>query len=281
MAYLRLITIVLMFEAVTAAAVGLGIYLGVAMFPFSPGGSAAQPSGLHATIPLYMPALSDLKIPYTLFPPGKQEWGGAAGLASAVMLVLQSFVRGMYLGGIKGWVQSRAAVPLIACGRKYLLPEELSKDFLRHASGENLTVLERALPANETELYVLGGVELAANGPGRMGYVAYLPEKETWVIFEAWGKPGFHDLDSDGIDEFVVEFPGLHLHPANVVLFSFPQGGQFASAEVVSDQLAGKGRIFATLGRNMQDTVIDIGFVEDGVAAQRYRYENGTLVALD
>lgn len=34
-------------------------------------------------------------------------------------MVLQSFVRGMYLGGLKGWALKRQSVPLFASGRKY------------------------------------------------------------------------------------------------------------------------------------------------------------------
>ncbi|NJJ42118.1 hypothetical protein [Paenibacillus apii] len=124
LAYIRLIVLVLVFEVFITAIVGLGIYVGLSVFPFSPmqvtaSGSAAQTIGLNATIPLYMPSLSDLKIPYTQLQAGKPVWGIASILVSAAVMVVQSFLRGMYLGGIKGWVQSQRMVPLIQCGRRY------------------------------------------------------------------------------------------------------------------------------------------------------------------
>ncbi|AIQ14593.1 hypothetical protein [Paenibacillus durus] len=124
MAYIRLIVLVLAFEVFITAVVGLGIYVGFSVFPFSQmpvtaSGAAAQTGGFHATIPLYMPSLSDLKVPYTQLQAGKPVWGITAILVSAAVLVVQSFIRGMYLGGLKGWVQSQRAVPLIQCGRRY------------------------------------------------------------------------------------------------------------------------------------------------------------------
>ncbi|AHV99149.1 hypothetical protein [Paenibacillus sabinae] len=124
MAYIRLIVLVLAFEVFISALVGLGIYVGFSVFPYAQlpvtvSGAAAQTSGFNATIPLYMPSLSDLKVPYTQLQAGKPVWGIAAILVSAAVLVVQSFIRGMYLGGIKGWVQSQRMVPLIQCGRRY------------------------------------------------------------------------------------------------------------------------------------------------------------------
>lgn len=124
MAYIRLIVLVLAFEVLITAVVGLGIFVGFSVFPYSQTavstvGAAAQTGGFNATIPLYMPTLSDLKIPYTFLQTGTQTWGVAAFLVSAAAAVLQSFVRGMYLGALKGWIQSRMAVPLMACGRRY------------------------------------------------------------------------------------------------------------------------------------------------------------------
>ncbi|WP_166239042.1 hypothetical protein [Paenibacillus turpanensis] len=124
MPYLRLVTLVLLVEVLITALAGLGLYYGFSIFPISlptaTGGAAdSQAGGITATLPMYMPSLSDLKVPYTFLPSAKQEWGVAALFVSAALLGLQSFVRGMYLGGIKGWVLGRSAVPLIACGRMY------------------------------------------------------------------------------------------------------------------------------------------------------------------
>ncbi|ASA23225.1 hypothetical protein [Paenibacillus donghaensis] len=124
MAYTRLIVLVMVFEVLLTAVVGLGIYFGFSIFPYaqSPAtttGAAVQTVGFNATIPLYMPSLTDLRIPYTYLQVGAQAWGIPAFLASAAVIGLQSFVRGMYLGGLKGWALNRKTVSLIACGRRY------------------------------------------------------------------------------------------------------------------------------------------------------------------
>jgi hypothetical protein len=124
MAYIRLFVLVLALEVLITAVVGLGIYFGFSVFPYSQtavttADVAAQMRGFNATIPMYMPTLADLKVPYTLIQTGTQKLDIAAFLVSGAMVVLQSFVRGMYLGGLKGWVQNRKTVPLIACGRRY------------------------------------------------------------------------------------------------------------------------------------------------------------------
>lgn len=124
MAYTRLIVLVMAFEVLVSVVVGLGIYFGFSVFPYTPStltttGTPVQTVGFTLTIPLYMPSLTDLKIPYTYLQAGEQSWGITSFLVSVAILGLQSFVRGMYLGGMKGWVLNRKIVPLFACGRRY------------------------------------------------------------------------------------------------------------------------------------------------------------------
>ncbi|MGG1514454.1 hypothetical protein ABE504_03505 [Paenibacillus oryzisoli] len=124
MAYTRLVVLVMAFEVFVTVVAGLGIYWGFSLFPYSQSlaaatGAAVQAAGFHATIPLYMPSLADLKIPYTYLETRAQSWGTAAIVVSAAVMAVQSFVRGMYLGGLKAWVLNRRTVPLIRCGRQY------------------------------------------------------------------------------------------------------------------------------------------------------------------
>ncbi|OCT13459.1 hypothetical protein A8709_17795 [Paenibacillus pectinilyticus] len=124
MAYTRLIVLVIVFEVLMTVIVGMGIYFGFSIFPYSPSsltssGTAVQTGGFLATIPLYMPSLTDLKIPYTYLQTWDQAWGIEAVLVSLAVLGLQSFVRGMYLGGLKGWILSHTTVSLLTNGRKY------------------------------------------------------------------------------------------------------------------------------------------------------------------
>ncbi|MFB9329452.1 hypothetical protein ACFFSY_26235 [Paenibacillus aurantiacus] len=125
-AYLRLIVLVLAFEVLVSAVIGLGIYAGFSVFPYSQAavtagqaaGAAGQTTGINATVPMYMPTLADLKVPYTLLEPGPATWGIVSILCAIALIVLQSFVRGMYLGGLKAHIQGRH-VSLVACGRRY------------------------------------------------------------------------------------------------------------------------------------------------------------------
>ncbi|MDR6550517.1 hypothetical protein [Paenibacillus qinlingensis] len=123
MAYTRLIVVVMVFEVLISALVGLGLYWGFSVFPYSPSTVSTTAAmgnvGFNATIPLYMPSLKDLKIPYTYLQAGTNVWGITAILVSLAVMGLQSFVRGMYLGGLKGWVLNRKVVPLFACGCRY------------------------------------------------------------------------------------------------------------------------------------------------------------------
>lgn len=121
MAYTRLIVLVLLFEVIVTAATGLGVYYGFALFPYSQSTAAGgqETVGLNVSIPLYMPSMTDLKIPYSYLDSGTQAWGFAAFGLSAALIVLQGFVRGMYLGGLKEWVLYRKQTLLLDYGRKY------------------------------------------------------------------------------------------------------------------------------------------------------------------
>ncbi|HIW34164.1 MAG TPA: hypothetical protein IAA29_15385 [Candidatus Paenibacillus intestinavium] len=124
MANFRLIVLVIAFEVLTTTLMMLGIYFGFSVFPnfeatLTSVDQAVQSSGFNATIPLYMPTLSDLKVPYTQLQLGAATWGVLSVLMCAVMIVMQSFVRGMYLGGLKAAIQQDISVPLLACGRKF------------------------------------------------------------------------------------------------------------------------------------------------------------------
>ncbi|AZN41608.1 hypothetical protein [Paenibacillus albus] len=125
MTYARLIVLLLAFEVLVTALVGLGIYFGFTVFPYmqpsvsTASGNVVQSTGFNATIPLYMPSLADLKVPYTYLKQGGQSWGIGGFVVSAAILALQSFVRGMYLGGLKGWAWNAKKLPLFACGRRY------------------------------------------------------------------------------------------------------------------------------------------------------------------
>jgi len=149
MAQLRFVVLVLAFEVLLTCIIGAGIYLGFSIFPFSSVGSISgagsgnpgeTTTSFYAVIPMYMPGLSDLKIPYTLLDSGKQAWGVLGFIGSILILVLQAFVRGMYLGGIKGWVLKSRILPLLPSGRFYFR-RMLAWSVFQHGTGAILVFL--------------------------------------------------------------------------------------------------------------------------------------------
>lgn len=119
------VLLVLLFEVFVSIVVGFGVYFGFTVFPFSPAGllSAGDPVAgqyqMTITVPIAMPGLSDVKIPYTYLDEGTPIWGVVTFIVSAVMLMVQSFVRGMYLGGLRNWSERGSIEKLLGYGRKY------------------------------------------------------------------------------------------------------------------------------------------------------------------
>lgn len=69
------------------------------------------------------------------------------------------------------------------------------------------------------ELTIVGGIELSANGQGRMVYVLYDNREHKFVSFEDWGVPHLIDLDNDGSVEFISQFEGSHLNNQDVSIY--------------------------------------------------------------
>jgi hypothetical protein len=161
----------------------------------------------------------------------------------------------------------------------YLLPDELSSSIINEKT-QTLFKLEHELPVEGSNLYLLGAVELSANGPGRMGYVAYNRSEGKWYFFEEWGTPTLRDLDSDGQDEFIVEFPGLHMAFENIVFFSYQQEVGLISAMAVAPELPNSKFLFAKLDEVTDTPTINIGSVEEGSTGYHYRYEVKQLVKI-
>jgi hypothetical protein len=165
-------------------------------------------------------------------------------------------------------------------GKHYTLPLEfeISNTLLQEQSEPNsghVYLIQRDFLAKGGPFYIAGGVPLFANGPSLVLYLIYDRTDDNWKVFDEWGTPYVHDLDSDGNDELMIEFPGMHLHPPNVILFSITEKGRFASAAVVTDQLSNDRRVLAKLNRDSKPWLIHVE-LEEGIA-QYYRYKDKTL----
>lgn len=163
--------------------------------------------------------------------------------------------------------------------KRYLIPAELSNSLLEEENEFNrdrLRVLQYDLPAADGPFHILGAIELFANSPGKMMYLLFEREEGKWKVFEEWGIPYVHDLDGDNLEELIVEFPGLHLSPPNVVLFTYSEAKHLETAWVVTEKLTNGRRVYATLSRDANPWLIHIGD-EDG-GAYKYGYEDKKLI---
>jgi hypothetical protein len=119
--YPKLIVLVMLTDVFLTAMVGLGIYFGFAIHPIFLLGNTQSPvqTGIHGTIPLWMPSIQDLKVPLTRLP-----YGGAVSVwrtiaASAAIIAVQSYARAVYLGGLRSAVLQERPSPLREYGRRY------------------------------------------------------------------------------------------------------------------------------------------------------------------
>lgn len=94
----------------------------------------------------------------------------------------------------------------------------LSFDFLdQDVNRSRLGVFRQSMPG-QNQLTLLGAVAVFANGPGLNTYLIYDEQDAVLRSFDAWGEPDFIDLDGDGNEELVIEFPGLHLNWPDVAI---------------------------------------------------------------
>lgn len=160
---------------------------------------------------------------------------------------------------------------------RYRVPDELSSTLLEEESEFNrnrLFLLQRNFPAEDGPYHLLGSFDLFANGPGRMMYLLHNRVDGKWKFFEEWGTPMVSDLDRDGNDELIVQFPGLHLSPPNVALFSL-HGNQLEMASV-TEQVSNGERMSTTLQQDTNPWRIRIGVGE--VSVYEYIYEDKKLI---
>jgi hypothetical protein len=135
-------------------------------------------------------------------------------------------------------------------------------------------LLQHTFSDHDNQLVLLGGIQLFANGPGRVAYVMYDSLKNKWYTFEDWGKPRFVDLDSDGVDEFVIQHEGLHTHPPDITIYIWNKGIIEASESIKSAVLGGTDTSYAKLGDDKKITIGEVISQEEA----RYIYDNGKLL---
>ncbi len=165
-------------------------------------------------------------------------------------------------------------------GSEYLIPHVSSE--LARPNGEantcpGLCLIERQLPGQD-RYSLIGTVEMFANGPGLNRFVIYDRELASWVYFDQWGDPDFLDLDGDGIDEFLIQLPGLHLQWPDISIVRV-ESGQLEQSAPIMDLYERAPGDYASFVKEAVPPLIRLGHVwNEEERAYDYHYEQGKLL---
>lgn len=172
-------------------------------------------------------------------------------------------------------------------GKTYGLQDCTSTSLLNETLGEfnEIFVFEESYEYEDEHSILLAGIELAANGPGRMGYFMFDKINKIWYSFEDWGIPFILDLDSDETNEFLIQFPGLHMSWPDVTIYRWNQGKLEVSSSLkkaldIAENQQNEVVIVEQDGQMLFKATIVIDQEQDSILTANYRYDNGDLVLI-
>ncbi|RKN79114.1 hypothetical protein [Paenibacillus ginsengarvi] len=124
MLYTKLIAVAMLTDLLLSALVGLGVYGGFSIHPAGLFGEAVRTTtpatnAFQAAIPLWMPSIQDLKQPLSLLPEPAAVSYAWTVVFSLIAIGIQSYSRGVYLGGLRDVVLRRKPSRLADYGRHY------------------------------------------------------------------------------------------------------------------------------------------------------------------
>lgn len=173
---------------------------------------------------------------------------------------------------------------VIEIGGKYYVIHRISTSLLTdHITCHEVCVYQHFF-AGQDRYELIGAIELWSNGPGHFIFIINDVLDDALLTFSMWGNASFIDLDMDGQDEFVIEFPGLHLNPPDLAIIR-AQNGILEMTGYVGQQLrtVEMNRDFAILKMNGGRPLIHISnmltFSEQLYEEQSadYKYDDGVL----
>ncbi len=145
MGYVRLFVVAVAAEVLLSFVVCIGIYYGAEVFPLlmestSPSAAGTSSSGIAVggpmtttttttttteqfafTLPVGMPVLQDLRMPLTYLNAGELRFGWLALLLSIVAVLIQSYARGVYLGGLRSMILHGRDAGLLRAGNYFFM----------------------------------------------------------------------------------------------------------------------------------------------------------------
>ncbi|MDF2670701.1 MAG: hypothetical protein K0R67_3007 [Paenibacillus sp.] len=99
---------------------------------------------------------------------------------------------------------------------------------------------------------------------------------EQLAAFQHWGEASILDLDHDGLEEMIIEFPGLHLAAPDLTIVRLHKGTLEASSYIASSLGKGQG-ISANLIRDQLLPIISLSNEQENRSTLNYHYDNGIL----
>jgi hypothetical protein len=147
---------------------------------------------------------------------------------------------------------------------------------------DSIFLLQQQYKNENSNQILQAGIELAANGPGRMLFIIFDVANEKWLAFEDWGIPYLRDLDNSSELEFVIQFPGLHMDWPDVTIYRW-NNGTFEMSSKLKEALEMDNHNQNAVNYKLVDgeprIVVSIltGKSEQIYKEIEYLYNNGTL----
>lgn len=133
--------------------------------------------------------------------------------------------------------------------------------------------------SNQNSFELIGSVDASLNGPGIKEYLIYDAANSKIVSIDLWGEPSFIDLDTDGNDEFIVEFQGLHLSWPDLSIIRTTKNGQLEISTSVFNSIQKNQGDFAILINENVPPIIRFSNVQSETEPfYNYTYNDGILV---
>lgn len=168
-------------------------------------------------------------------------------------------------------------------GNKFIIYDVSTSLIADSTTCDEVCVYEQYF-SGQDRFELIGAIELWSNGPGHYIFVVHDVVDDVLLTFSMWGKASFMDLDVDGHDEFVIEFPGLHLNLPDVAIIRARDGNLEVVASVGQQlRMIEMNRDYAMLKKDGQQPVIHISnmqlFSEQLYEEQSadYAYDDGKL----
>ncbi|MBO8155084.1 MAG: hypothetical protein H0Z32_01375 [Bacillaceae bacterium] len=164
-------------------------------------------------------------------------------------------------------------------GDEYQINECTSKSLLADDHKEDAIYLINH-KFNSNQKLLLSGIELSANGPGRMLYLMYDMDSNEWLTFEDWGFPLLEDIDESNNITFLNQFPGLHFEGPDVNIYRWHHG-KFERSIKISKAMGLSSKLISAIRLEQNVFNVLVQLEDEKQLSAEYKYEEGKLVKVN